>query len=113
MPHGRGTPELARLRDSVARRPRLPGYPHQWLLLEAIEAHSSAGQRILEDLAVLDTYPDGMAAMNGYRELHRRDPQRELYAVHTDREALEVTEVHWLGSRAALDLDRLEVYPSF
>jgi len=39
--------------------------------------------------------------MNGYRELHRRDPQRELYVLHTDRETVEVTEVHWLGIRAA------------
>lgn len=76
-------------------------YPHQWLLVEAIDAHSAKGQRILEDLAVLETYPDGTAAMNGYRELHRRDPQRELYVLHTDRETVDVTEVHWLGIRAA------------
>ncbi len=76
-------------------------YPQQWLLLEAIDAHSSEGQRILEDLAVLETYPDGMSAMNGYRELHRRDPRRELYILHTDREALEVTEVHWWGINPA------------
>jgi len=76
-------------------------YPHQWLLLEAIDAHSADGQRILEDLAVLGTYRDGMSAMNAYRELHRRDPLRELYVLHTDRETLEITEVHWLGIRAA------------
>lgn len=76
-------------------------YPHQWLLVEAIDARSSEGQRILEDLAVLETFPDGMSAMNGYRELHRRDPHRELYVLHTDREILEVTETHWLGIRLA------------
>jgi O-methyltransferase involved in polyketide biosynthesis len=76
-------------------------YPHQWLLLEAIAAHSSGGQRIVEDLAVLETFADGMSAMNGYRELHRRAPQRELYVLHTDREAVEITELHWLGIRAA------------
>ena len=76
-------------------------YPHQWLLLEAIDAHSSEGQRILEDLAVLESYPDGMSAMNGYRELHRRDPDRELYVLHTDRETLEVPELHWFGIRSA------------
>lgn len=76
-------------------------YPHQWLLLEAIDARSSEGQRILEELALLETYPDGMSAMNGYRELHRRAPQRELYVLHTDREDLEITEFHWLGIRAA------------
>lgn len=72
-------------------------YPHQWLLT----ARSERGERILEDLAVLETYPDGVAAMNGYRVLHRRAPQRELYVLHTDRSNLKVTEVHWLGIRAA------------
>lgn len=76
-------------------------HPHQWLLLEAIEAHSSGGQRILDSLAVLKTYPDGLSAMRGYSELHGQDPHRELYVLHTDREALEIEEVHWQGIRAA------------
>lgn len=76
-------------------------YPHQWLLAEALAARSEKGERILEDLAVLETYPDGLAAMNGYRSLHRRAPQLELYVLHTDRAGLEVTEVHWLGIRVA------------
>jgi hypothetical protein len=76
-------------------------YPHQWLLLEAIDARSSEGQRIVDDIAVLETYSDGMSAMNGYRELHRREPHRELYVLHTDREALDITELRWLGIRAA------------
>ena len=40
-------------------------YPHRWLLVEALEAHSQSGKRILEDLAVVDTFPDGTAAMQG------------------------------------------------
>lgn len=76
-------------------------YPHQWLLTEALDAHSTGGKRIVKDIAVLGTYPDGLAAMGGYRELHRRDPQRELYVLHTDRVDLEITEQHWLGVRAA------------
>lgn len=76
-------------------------YPHQWLLVEALNARSSDGERIIEDMAVLETYSDGMTAMNGYRDLHRRDPNRELYVLHTDREELEITELRWLGIRAA------------
>jgi hypothetical protein len=49
-------------------------HPSRWLLVEAIAAHSVEGRRVLDDLAVLATYADGTAAMNGYRELHRRDP---------------------------------------
>jgi len=75
-------------------------YPHQWLLVEALDARSEAGQRIIEDLAVLETYSDGLLAMDGYKTLHRRDPQRELYVLHTDREDLEIEELRWLGIRA-------------
>lgn len=76
-------------------------YPRQWLLTEAIAAHSAEGQRFVEDIAVLDTYPDGVTAMKAYRELHRCDPQRELYVLHTDRERLEITEQRWPGIRVA------------
>ena len=76
-------------------------YPHRWLLVEALEAHSQSGKRILEDLAVVDTFPDGTAAMQGYKQLHHRAPERELYVLHTDREDLDVDEVTWWGLRAA------------
>jgi len=42
-----------------------------------------------------------MSAMTGYKELHHREPGRELYVVHTDREALDIDELHWFGIRAA------------
>ena len=74
-------------------------YPHQWLLVEAIKAYSEAGKRILEDLAVVNTFPDSTAAMRGYLSLHREAPGRELLVLHTDREELEVTERRWLGIR--------------
>ena len=76
-------------------------YPSQWLLVEALAAQSHAGKRIVEDLAVVGTYPEGMAAMTGYKELHRREPGRELYVVHTNREALDIGELYWFGIRAA------------
>lgn len=76
-------------------------FPHQWLLLEATEAHSSGGQRILGKLTVLETCPDGLSAMRRYGEIHGRDPLRELYVLHTDRETVEIEEVHWAGIRAA------------
>lgn len=76
-------------------------YPGKWLLVEALAAYSRADKRIVEDLAVVDTFADGTAAMSGYKMLHRREPGRELYVVHTDREALDIGELHWFGIRAA------------
>ncbi len=76
-------------------------YPHQWVLAEAIEAHSSAGRRLLDELTVVQEYPSSEAAMRGYLDLHRRSPERELYVLHTDREELDIGEREWLGLRRA------------
>ncbi len=37
-------------------------YPSQWLLVEALTAHSEEGRRFVEDLAVIDTFADSTAA---------------------------------------------------
>lgn len=76
-------------------------YPSQWLLIEAIEARSEAGQRLLDDVAVLATFPDSVTAMQRYTGLHHEAPQRELYVCHTEREELEIRERRWLGIRCA------------
>jgi hypothetical protein len=76
-------------------------YPHQWLLVGAINARSEAGKRILEQIAVLSTFSDSRQAMDGYVHFHRQSPERELYVLHTDRENLDITERRWLGIRAA------------
>jgi hypothetical protein len=74
-------------------------YSHQWLLVEAITAHSAAGKRILEHLAVIDTFPDSVTTMQRYTQLHRDAPERELYVFHTSRETLDIVERQWLGIR--------------
>jgi hypothetical protein len=74
-------------------------YPQQWVLVEAIHAHSTADQRVLDQLAVVNTFPDSVSAMNGYRQFHRAAPERELYVFHTSRAQLEVAERRWLGIR--------------
>jgi hypothetical protein len=76
-------------------------YPHQWLLVEATQAHTVDEQRIVEELDVLGTYPDGLSGMRAYKELQRQNPFRELYVLHTDRETLEITETRWVGIRRA------------
>ena len=76
-------------------------YPHQWLLIEALLAHSKAGTRFLDELAVIDAFADGETALRAYLKLHRDAPLRELYVVHSDREELEITERSLLGLRTA------------
>ncbi len=74
-------------------------FPHQWLLLEALEAASTAGQRIVTQLVVVSVFPDFKVAMKAYAKLHHDAPARELYVFHTDREQLDIQERHWLGIR--------------
>jgi hypothetical protein len=76
-------------------------YPNQWVLVEAIEAHSVLGKRILDQLAVLNTFPDSLIAMRTYKELHKKSPNRELYVLHTDRKSLNILERKWIGIRGS------------
>ncbi len=77
-------------------------YPQQWLLVEAIKAHSDASKRILEQLAVVSAFSDSASAMKSYLQLHREAPQRELYVFHASRKKLDITERRWLGIRGTL-----------
>ena len=78
-------------------------YPHEWLLVEAVEARSETGKRILEQLAVVNRFPDGLTAWRNYSQLHRETPTREYYVLHTDRETLDIAERRWLGIRGTIE----------
>jgi hypothetical protein len=74
-------------------------YPDQWLIIEALEAHTEDNRRVLDRIAVIETCPDGAAVMESYRRLHRQYPVREFYFVHTSREEPEIIERQWAGIR--------------
>lgn len=75
-------------------------YPDQWLVVEALEAHTTSdNQRLLDRLAVIETCPDGSQALQRYRHWHQEYPQREFYFVHTSRKELDIHERQWHGIR--------------
>ena len=75
-------------------------YPSQWLVIEALEAHTTDdNQRLLDRIAIIETCADGRLAMERYQHLHRDYPTREFYFVHTSREELDIRERHWHGIR--------------
>jgi hypothetical protein len=76
-------------------------YPHQWLLIEALQARSEKGKRELDEMAVVDAFSDGTTALRAYLRLHRDAPMRELYVLHSDREDPDIAERVWLGLRTA------------
>jgi hypothetical protein len=74
-------------------------HPDQWLVIEALEAHSANDQRVVDRIAVIDVCTDGQATMKRYGELRREHPHREFCFVHTSRVELEIEERLWLGVR--------------
>ena len=74
-------------------------YPNQWLVIEAVKAHSLKTKRLLDKIAVMETCLDGTTAMQKYRRLHQQHPEREFYFVHTSRKQLDIQERQWLGVR--------------
>jgi hypothetical protein len=75
-------------------------YPDQWIIIEAMEAHSEGGLRVLDRVAVIATCPDGESAVDAYRRLHDEFPEREFYFIHTSRATLQIEERLWVGIRS-------------
>ncbi len=75
-------------------------YPDQWIIIEAMEAHSEGGLRVLDRVAVIATCPDGESAVDAYRKLHDEFPEREFYFIHTSRATLQIEERLWVGIRS-------------
>lgn len=72
-------------------------HPDRFVLIEAIQASSSNHIRQLEDMAVIQDYDDAREAWGGYKQLHKRHPNRELYVFHTSRNDVEVVEEFFSG----------------
>lgn len=74
-------------------------YPHQWLLVEALNATTIDGKRIIDELSVINQFEDGQEAWQAYAALHAQNPQREMLVLHTQREELDITVKQWVGLR--------------
>lgn len=74
-------------------------YPAQWLVIEALEAHSEKGHRSFDRIVVVEVCADGATAFRRYRDLRREYPGRELCFVHTGTADLVIEERSWVGVR--------------
>lgn len=77
-------------------------YPEQWVLVEAIAAHSRNSIRYLDELSVISYFTDSTLAWKEYKKLHLAEPTREYYIFHTDHKIIEVTEQKFIGVRRRL-----------
>jgi hypothetical protein len=80
-------------------------HPDQWLVIEALEAHSENAHRIFDRIAVVDVCSDGRSTMKRYGELRRVHPHREFCFVHTSMPELNIEERLWLGIRGLRAID--------
>jgi hypothetical protein len=79
-------------------------YPNQWLVAEAVSAHTSPeGKRVLDDLRIANYCKTGTEAFNMYRKNHKENPEREYYYLHTSRGELDIVEEQWLGIRSPVE----------
>lgn len=74
-------------------------FPNQWVLLEAVKAHSEANHWIVEDMAALEAFSDSEAMLRTYLKLHQAEPERDIFYFHTSQEQIDIVEDTWLGLR--------------
>ncbi|MDT3699521.1 MAG: hypothetical protein RO469_08830 [Thermincola sp.] len=75
-------------------------YPQQWVIIEAIEAHTEDNKRIIENIQLVELFgEDNNGALRRYVRLHKAHPEKEYYVVHTSRPELNVKERNWTGVR--------------
>ena len=73
---------------------------HQWVLIEAIDAQTEGDRRIIGDILLVDVFgDDDIAAQRRYAQLHKAQPLKDYYIVHTDRPELNVKVKYWAGVR--------------
>ncbi len=78
-------------------------YHNQWVIIEAIEAHTEGDRRLIAQMTVVDNFQeDNNKALLHYLQLHRKHRERELYVVHTSRPELDIIEQKWIGVRAEI-----------
>lgn len=75
-------------------------FPKQWVLIEAIRAHTNENSiRILDEIAPLKKFSNSPEAMKHYQDIHGKEPNRELYVLHTSRKEPNIIEKKWVGVR--------------
>jgi hypothetical protein len=66
-------------------------YPHCWVLVEALDGYTQDNERVISQLALIETFADDWKpAWEAYKRWHHADQHREYYMLHTDREALNI-----------------------
>jgi len=74
-------------------------YPDQIVLVEALETTSRNNIRTVEEMSILSNFDDDIVAWQEYKKIHKSNPDKELYILHTSKEKAEVIEQFFVGIR--------------
>ncbi len=67
-------------------------YPDRWVLVEAIDAYTEQGMRMVPSLVLIDAFADDWyVAWDAYVGWHTHYPDREFYVINTENERIEIT----------------------
>ena len=73
-------------------------YPDRWVLIEAIEAVTQSGHRIIALLQLVGDFDNNWSqAWEQYKSFHHADKQREYYVLHTSTETLNIGVIDAFG----------------
>ncbi len=74
--------------------------PQQWVIIEAVEAHTDGDNRIIENIQLVEMFgADNIGASRHYAQLHKSHPEKEYYVVHTSRPELNIKVRNCTGVR--------------
>lgn len=66
-------------------------HPDSWVVIEAIEATTKDGERVIERMSVHGIHGDDWKpAWEQYKKLHHEDKSREYLVIHTAREKMNI-----------------------
>jgi hypothetical protein len=85
-------------------------HPDQWLVIEALDAHSENDCRVFDRIAMIDVCADGRTTMKRYGEFRRQHPHREFCFVHTSMVELKIEKRLWLGIRGLRATDLVRIF---
>lgn len=74
-------------------------YKETWLVVEADQAQSLNGKRLVSSVKVLADYKNSEDAYRKYQNIHKQDPKKEVYVVYSDWNELSFDELSWQGLR--------------
>lgn len=74
-------------------------YSDSWLVIEAINAESKNGQRKVSEASLVELYKESIDALKKYKQLHKENPNKELYVVYSGWKEILIDEMKYAGFR--------------